>query len=84
LDIGLEFWRFGGCFVTSNCQGFDLGFYTFTSKNMQNYFDLLKKCKTLHWAAQVYIAVLLDEKLTNKEKNTFQDVYVEYTQNLKN
>ena len=49
---------------------------------MQNYFDLLKKCKTLHWAAQVYIAVLLDEKLTNKQKNVFQDVYVEFTQNL--
>jgi hypothetical protein len=53
-------------------------------KNMQNYFDLLKKCKTLHWAAQVYIAVLLDEKLTNKQKKVFQDVYVEFTQNLKN
>lgn len=49
---------------------------------MQNYFDLLKKCKTLHWACQVFIAVMLDEKLTNKEKDTFQDVYVEYTQNL--
>lgn len=51
---------------------------------MQFYLDALKKCKTLHWAAQVYIAVLLDEKLTNKEKNTFQDVYVEFTQNLNN
>lgn len=51
---------------------------------MQFYLDALKKCKTLHGAAQVFIAVLLDEKLTNKEKNTFQDVYVEYTQNLNN
>jgi len=68
--------------VTPQNQGFNLNFYTFTSKNMQNYFDLLKKCKTLHAAAQVYIAVLLDEKLTNKEKNTFQEVYVEFTQNL--
>ena len=51
---------------------------------MQNYFDLLKKCKTLHAAAQVFIQVLLDEKLTNKEKNIFQDVYVEFTQNLNN
>ena len=59
-----------------------LSFYTFTKYKMQFYLDTLKKCKTLHWAAQVYIAVLLDEKLTNKEKNAFQDVYVEYTQNL--
>ena len=59
-----------------------LNFYTFTNYKMQFYLDTLKKCKTLHWAAQVYIAVLLDEKLTNKEKNAFQDVYVEYTQNL--
>ena len=36
---------------------------------MQNYFNLLKKCKTLHWACQVFIAVMLDEKLTNKEKD---------------
>ena len=34
MDFKLEFWRFGGCFVTSNCQGFDLGFYTFTLAKM--------------------------------------------------
>ena len=75
----------GLAFASLKNQGFDaLSFLYFYTKNMQNYFDLLKKCKTLHWAAQVYIAVLLDEKLTNKEKKVFQDVYVEFTQNLKN
>ena len=68
--------------VTPQNQGFNLNFYTFTTNKMQFYLDVLKKCKTLHWAAQVYVAVLLDEKLTNKEKNAFQDVYVEYTQGL--
>lgn len=49
---------------------------------MQEYLQILKKCKTLHGAAQVYIAVMLDQKLTNKEKDTFQSVYVEFTQGL--
>lgn len=49
---------------------------------MQNYFDLLKNCKTLDQCAMWYIAVLLDKNLTNKEKDTLQDVYVEYTQNI--
>lgn len=75
----------GLAFASLKNQGFDaLSFLYFYYKNMQNYFDLLKKCKTLHAAAEVFIRVLLDEKLTNKEKNTFQDVYVEFTQNLNN
>lgn len=34
MDFKLEFWRFGGCFVTSNCQGFDLGFLYFYASKM--------------------------------------------------
>ena len=59
-----------------------MNFYTFTTTKMQNYFDLLKNCKTLDQCAMWYIAVLLDKNLTNKEKDTLQDVYVEYTQNI--
>ena len=49
---------------------------------MEKYIDLLKRCMTICSASKVYVAVLLDEKLTGREKNTFQEIYIEYTQGL--
>lgn len=49
---------------------------------MLEYIQILKKCKTLHGAAQVYIAALMDWKITNKEKDTLQNIYVEYTKKI--
>lgn len=49
---------------------------------MEKYIEILKKCRTLKGVASVYVAVLLDEKLTNKEKNTFQAIYIEYCDSL--
>lgn len=51
---------------------------------MKKYLDLLKRCNTLYTASRVYIAVMLDYKLSNKEKDLFQYVYTQYTQELKN
>jgi len=49
---------------------------------MERYLNLLKRCRTLASAAKVYVAALLDENLTSREKDTFQAVYIEYTQGL--
>lgn len=49
---------------------------------MKKYINLLKRCLTICSASKVYVAVLLDENLTGREKNTFQEIYVEYTQGL--
>lgn len=48
---------------------------------MNKYIEILKKCKTFSGCASVYMAVLLDDKLKNSEKNDFQTIYIEYVKN---
>ena len=62
----LEFWRFGGCFVTSNCQGFDLVFYTLLDKNMKNTKDL-PKCDV--WTVEFDRDGEMEEYFYRNEKN---------------
>ena len=49
---------------------------------MQKYLDILKKCQTLASASKIYVAVMLDEKLTKEEKARFEAIYIEFVSGL--
>ena len=49
---------------------------------MQNYLEVLKKCQTLASASRVYVAVMLDKKLTKEEKARFEAIYIEFVSGL--
>ena len=49
---------------------------------MQNYLGILKKCQTLASASRVYVAVMLDKKLTKEQKAQFEAIYIEYVSGL--
>jgi hypothetical protein len=49
---------------------------------LEKYIELLKKCHTLASAGAVFVDALLSEKLTNKQKDIFGEVYIQYAQQL--
>ena len=53
-----------------------------TSAKLKKYIELLKKCKTLQSASQVFVYVIADVHLSEKEKKIFSELYEAKTEDL--
>ena len=53
-----------------------------TSTELKKYIDALRKCKTFPDAVQVFVLVLADKDLTDKQKKTFSELYEIKTDDL--
>lgn len=53
-----------------------------TSAELKKYIKLLRKCQTFPEAVQVFVLVLADENLTDKDKKTFSELYEIKTDDL--
>lgn len=53
-----------------------------TSTEFKKYIDALRKCKTFPDAVQVFVLVLADKDLTDKQKKTFSELYEIKTDDL--
>lgn len=49
---------------------------------LKGYIDALRKCKTFPDAVQVFVLVLADKDLTDKQKKIFSELYEAKTEDL--
>lgn len=53
-----------------------------TSAKLKKYIELLKKCRNLQTAAQVFVYVIADTHLNEQEKKIFWELYEAKTEDL--
>lgn len=53
-----------------------------TSAKLKKYIELLKKCKNLQSASQVFVYVIADTHLNEQEKKIFGELYEAKTEDL--
>lgn len=53
-----------------------------TSKRLKKYIELLKKCKNLQSASQVFVYVIADTHLSEQEKKIFWELYTAKTEDF--
>lgn len=53
-----------------------------TSAKLKKYIELLRKCKNLQSASQVFVYVIADKHLNEQEKKIFWELYAAKTEDL--